>query len=223
MQSVLLVEDSDRIASFVVKGLQAHGFDCARTESGEDALKLLSAADFDLVILDIGLPGIDGFEVLRTMRGQGLEVPVIVLTARDSVDNTVASFAGGADDYMGKPFSFDELLARVRTRIRKPSSSSEAKQQFELGSISLDVLTRKVTRDGKEHELTAREFGILEFLMSHPGQVISREQLLSRVWSYDHDPESNVVDVYIRYLRQKLGSDAIQTVRGVGYRMVPSV
>jgi len=223
MQSVLLVEDSDRIASFVVKGLQAHGFECSRTDSGEEALRLMTAADFDLVILDIGLPGMDGFEVLRTMRGQGLDVPVIVLTARDSVDNTVASFAGGADDYMGKPFSFDELLARVRTRIRKPSAPAESSAQLELGSVSLNVLTRKAKRDGKEHELTAREFGILEFLMNHPGQVISREQLLSRVWSYDHDPESNVVDVYIRYLRQKLGNDVIQTVRGVGYRMVPSV
>lgn len=223
MQSILLVEDSDRIASFVVKGLQSHGFDCARCESGEEALKLIAAADFDLVILDIGLPGMDGFEVLRTMRGQGFDVPVIVLTARDSVDNTVASFAGGADDYMGKPFSFDELLARVRTRIRKQSSATTTEQSLELGSLTLNLLTRKAERDGKEHELTAREFGILEFLMSHPGQVISREQLLSRVWSYDHDPESNVVDVYIRYLRQKLGNDVIQTVRGVGYRMVATI
>lgn len=223
MAAILLVEDADRIASFVVKGLQAHGFDCTRVSSGEEALKLFSVADFDLVILDIGLPGIDGFEVLRTMRGQGFDTPVIVLTARDSVDNTVASFAGGADDYMGKPFSFDELLARVRTRIRKPSSTGQSSSIIELGSVQLDLMTRKATRLGKEHELTAREFGILEFLMSHPGQVISREQLLSRVWSYDHDPESNVVDVYVRYLRQKLGSDVIQTVRGVGYRMLATV
>lgn len=219
MASILLVEDADRIASFVVKGLQAHGFECARVNSGEEALKLISVADFDLVILDIGLPGIDGFEVLRTMRGQGFDTPVIVLTARDSVDNTVASFAGGADDYMGKPFSFDELLARVRTRIRKTAPQKSTEQTLEVGSVTLNLLTRKAVRDGREYELTAREFGILEFLMTHPGQVISREQLLSRVWSYDHDPESNVVDVYIRYLRQKLGADVIQTVRGIGYRL----
>lgn len=223
MAAILLVEDADRIASFVVKGLQAHGFECSRVTSGEEALRLMSAADFDLVILDIGLPGIDGFEVLQTIRGQGLDTPVLVLTARDSVDNTVASFARGADDYMGKPFSFDELLARVRTRIKKPTGRSVAESSLNVGSLTLDLLSRTASRQGKEHELTTREFGILEFLMSHPGQVISREQLLSRVWSYDHDPESNVVDVYVRYLRKKLGSDVIQTVRGVGYRMLASI
>jgi DNA-binding response OmpR family regulator len=223
MASILLVEDADRIASFVVKGLQSHGFDCTRATSGEEALSLVSAVGFDLVILDIGLPGIDGFEVLRTMRGQGFDVPVIVLTARDSVDNTVASFTGGADDYMGKPFSFDELLARVKIRLRKTSGSSSGDETLEVGSVSLDVRSRRVTRAGEEHDLTTREFGILEFLMRHPGQVVSREQLLSRVWSYDHDPQSNVVDVYIRYLRSKLGSEVIETVRGVGYRMLPTI
>lgn len=219
MTSILLVEDADRIASFIVKGLQAHGFDCVRASNGEEALALVGAAEFDLMILDIGLPGMDGFEVLNNLRGQGHDLPVIVLTARDSVDNTVASFAGGADDYMGKPFSFDELLARVRTRIRRVQTLPGTADVIELGSVKLDVRSRKVLSNGSEIELTAREFGILEFLMTHPGQVISREQLLSRVWSYDHDPESNVVDVYIRYLRQKLGQGIIQTVRGAGYRM----
>jgi len=223
MSKILLVEDTDRIASFITKGLQANGFDVTRTGSGEEALRLLEAVEFDLVILDIGLPGIDGFEVLRRVRGQGIETPVIVLTARDSVDNTVASFVGGADDYMGKPFSFDELLARVRARILKPSFSEPAPSSLKVGSVLRNVLTRKVSRGGVEHELTTREYGILEYLMRHPGQVISREQLLSEVWSFDHDPESNVVDVYIRYLRQKLGDDVIQTVRGVGYRIQPSV
>ncbi len=223
MSKIMLVEDADRIASFVQKGLEANGFDVTRTASGEDAIRVLEAAEFDLVILDIGLPGIDGFEVLRRARGQGIQTPVIVLTARDSVDNTVASFAGGADDYMGKPFSFDELLARVRVRISKPKMSENSQNDLAVGSIKLNLLTRKVTRVGNEYELTAREYGILEYLMRHPGQIISREQLLSEVWSYDHDPESNVVDVYVRYLRQKLGNDAIQTVRGVGYRIQPSV
>jgi DNA-binding response OmpR family regulator len=223
MSAILLIEDADRIASFVVKGLQAHGYDCTRVSSGEEALKLMPAVEFDLVILDIGLPGMDGFQVLSTMRGQGFDVPVIVLTARDSVDNTVASFEGGADDYMGKPFSFDELLARVKTRIKRPTVATSSSGALQVGSISLDLMGRKVTRGAIEHELTTREFGILEFLMTHPGQVISREQLLSRVWSYDHDPQSNVVDVYVRYLRQKLGNDAIQTVRGIGYRLPNTV
>lgn len=223
MPKILLVEDTDRIASFISKGLQANGFDVTRTESGEDALRLLEVAQFELVILDIGLPGIDGFEVLRRARGQGIDTPVIVLTARDSVDNTVASFVGGADDYMGKPFSFDELLARVRARILKPSFHEAAPSSLQVGSVTLNLLTRKVVRAGVEHELTTREYGILEYLMRHQGQVISREQLLSEVWSFDHDPESNVVDVYIRYLRQKLGDDVIQTVRGVGYRIQPNV
>jgi DNA-binding response OmpR family regulator len=223
MSAILLIEDADRIASFVVKGLQAHGYDCTRVSSGEEALKLMPAVEFDLVILDIGLPGMDGFQVLSTMRGQGFDVPVIVLTARDSVDNTVASFEGGADDYMGKPFSFDELLARVKTRIKRPTVATSSSGALQVGSISLDLMGRKVTRCAIEHELTTREFGILEFLMTHPGQVISREQLLSRVWSYDHDPQSNVVDVYVRYLRQKLGNDAIQTVRGIGYRLPNTV
>lgn len=222
MSKILLVEDTDRIASFITKGLQANGFDVTRTSSGEEAVKLLEAVEFDLVILDIGLPGIDGFEVLRRARGQGIETPVIVLTARDSVDNTVASFVGGADDYMGKPFSFDELLARVRVRILKPSFSEPAPSTLKVGSVTLNLLTRKASRGGVEHELTTREYGILEYLMRHPGQVISREQLLSEVWSFDHDPESNVVDVYVRYLRQKLGDDVIQTVRGVGYRIQPN-
>lgn len=223
MSKILLVEDADRIASFIQKGLEANAFDVTRTASGEEAIRLLEAAEFDLVILDIGLPGIDGFEVLRRARGQGIQTPVIVLTARDSVDNTVASFVGGADDYMGKPFSFDELLARVKARISKPKYSEPSQNSLVVGSITLNLLTRKVTRAGNEHELTAREYGILEYLMRHPGQIISREQLLSEVWSYDHDPESNVVDVYVRYLRQKLGDDVIQTVRGVGYRIQPSV
>lgn len=219
MSAILLVEDTDRIASFIVKGLQANGYSVTRAASGEEALKLIAVAEFNLVILDIGLPGIDGFEVLRQIRGQGFDTPVIVLTAKDSVDTTVASFEGGADDYMGKPFSFEELLVRVKSRMRETRAKSESSSQLELGSISLNLLTRTAKRNGKEHELTSREFSILEHLMRHPGQVIAREQLLSRVWSYDHDPESNVVDVYVRYLRKKLGSDAIETVRGIGYRM----
>jgi DNA-binding response OmpR family regulator len=218
MSNILVVEDSERIASFIVKGLQSHGYQVTHTTNGEDALKLTGAADFDLVILDIGLPGMDGFAVLEQLRGSGNEVPVIVLTARDSVDNTVASFEGGADDYMSKPFSFEELLARVRRRISTPG---EAVTETILShkQISLDLRTRRVSVAGTEFDLTAREFTMLEFFLRHAGQVLSREQILSRVWGFDHDPGSNVVDVYIRYLRQKLGNDAVQTVRGMGYRL----
>jgi DNA-binding response OmpR family regulator len=218
MSNILVVEDSERIASFIVKGLQSHGYQVTHTTNGEDALKLTRVADFDLVILDIGLPGMDGFAVLEQLRGSGNEVPVIVLTARDSVDNTVASFEGGADDYMSKPFSFEELLARVRRRISTPG---EAVTETILShkQISLDLRTRRVSVAGSEFDLTAREFTMLEFFLRHAGQVLSREQILSRVWGFDHDPGSNVVDVYIRYLRQKLGNDAVQTVRGMGYRL----
>ena len=218
MSNILVIEDSERIASFIVKGLQSHGYQVTHTTNGEDALKLTGAAEFDLVILDIGLPGMDGFAVLEQLRGSGTEVPVIVLTARDSVDNTVASFEGGADDYMSKPFSFEELLARVRRRISTPG---EAVTETILShkQISLDLRTRRVSVGGTEFDLTAREFTMLEFFLRHAGQVLSREQILSRVWGFDHDPGSNVVDVYIRYLRQKLGNDAVQTVRGMGYRL----
>ncbi len=218
MKNVLIVEDSERISSFIVSGLSAHGFSPTQTSLGEVALSLLATQEFDLVILDIGLPDIDGFEVLRRMRGQGNDTPVLVLTARDSVNQTVASFEGGADDYMSKPFSFEELLARVKTRARK-TKREISESVLVHGGVTVDLLRRSATVDGVEHELTAREFTMLEFFVSHHGQVISREQLLSRVWGYDHDPGSNVVDVYIRYLRKKIGTDSIQTVRGVGYRM----
>ena len=220
MSEILLVEDADRIASFVVKGLQAHGLSVHHVTSGEEALKLVRAASFDLVILDIGLPGIDGFEVLAQLRGSGDETPVIVLTARDSVDNTVASFEGGADDYIGKPFAFEELLFRVRSRLRRQPSSLQVSNEIMVGEVALDVGKRIVSVGQASHELTAREFTMLEYLMQNANQVISREQLLSRVWGFDHDPGSNVVDVYIRYLRQKLGAERIQTVRGAGYRFV---
>lgn len=221
MASVLLIEDTERIASFVVRGLQSHGFEVSHATSGEDGLAMLHSVDFDLLILDIGLPGIDGFEVLRRLRGEGRDLPVIVLTARDSVDATVASFEGGADDYISKPFAFDDLLVRVKSRLRKTvHSKQELEQYLVAGSVSLDLVSRVVTRGSQRHELTSREFTMLDFLMRHQGQVVSREQLLSRVWGLGHDPASNVVDVYVRYLRQKLGDDVIQTLRGAGYRFV---
>ncbi len=217
MTHILLAEDSPRIASFVTKGLRANGFTVTHTGDGIEALHLAQSGDFDLLILDIGLPGQDGFEVLRTLRGSGSRLPVLILTARDSVQDTVTGLDSGADDYMAKPFSFDELLARVRRRIRSAPEPGES--VLSSGDVHLDLKTRRVTAEGVEHELTAREFAMLEMFLRHPGQVLSREQLLNSVWGYDYDPGSNVVDVYVRYLRKKIGNDAIQTVRGMGYRL----
>jgi DNA-binding response OmpR family regulator len=169
------------------------------------------------MILDIGLPGMDGFQVLRELRSRGQRLPVIVLTARDEVEDKVAGLDEGADDYVTKPFRFEELLARVRARLRDEGRSAATK--LESAGIVLDIRARRAHANGKEVPLTAREFTLLETLMRHPGHLLSREQLLSHVWGYDHDPGSNVVDVYIGYLRRKLGDDTIETVRGMGYRL----
>lgn len=220
MKQILLAEDSTRIASFISKGLEAHGYSVSHVGDGAVVIPALNKGSFDLLVLDIGLPNKDGLAILEELRGTGNEIPVIVLTARDSIDATLASFQGGADDFMPKPFSFDELLARIERRIRTtiPNSSKSSSSFLSAGSVTLDLLTRHVLSDGQDIELTAREFKILELLLINAGQILSREQLLSRVWGLDHDPESNVVDVYIRYLRQKLGFDSIETVRGRGYR-----
>jgi DNA-binding response OmpR family regulator len=217
MTHILLAEDSPRIASFVTKGLRANGYTVTHTADGIDALHLVQTQHFDLLILDIGLPGKDGFEVLHELRGTGSQLPILILTARDSVQDKVTGLDGGADDYMAKPFSFDELLARVRRRIKAPSEAGSS--MLAAGDVQLDLMTRRVRAGGVEHELTAREFSMLEMFLRHPGQVLSREQLLNGVWGFDYDPGSNVVDVYVRYLRKKLGDDAIQTVRGMGYRL----
>ena len=183
---------------------------------------MASSEDFDLLILDLGLPGMDGMEVLRQLRGRGETLPVIVLTARDGVADTVSGLERGADDYITKPFRFEELLARIRVQLRKvhqPTAKDFTKLQ--IGNLALDLLTRQVWLGGREIELSAREFTLAETLARHPMQVLSREQLLDRIWGYDYDPGSNVVDVYIGHLRRKLGNDSIETVRGVGYRLRP--
>lgn len=220
MKRILIAEDATRIASFISKGLTAKGYSVSHVADGAEVIPTLNDGKFDLLVLDIGLPNKDGLAILEELRGTGNEIPVIVLTARDSIDATLASFQGGADDFMPKPFSFDELVARIERRIRSsPSNSSKAPDSsLSVGSVTLDLLSRRVRSSGKEFELTAREFTMLELLMRNSGLIISREQLLSRVWGLDHDPGSNVVDVYVRYLRQKLGPDSIETVRGLGYR-----
>jgi len=217
VSSILIAEDEPRISSFVDKGLRAAGFTTTVAARGDDALEYALSGSFDLMLLDVGLPGIDGFEVLRRLRERDLTTPVIMLTARTSVTDTVAGLSNGADDYVPKPFKFDELLARVRLRLKDAGGRTESTLQH--GGLSLDLRTRRIAVDGREVDLSAREFALAEEFLRHPDQVLSREQLLSRVWGIDFDPGSNVVDVYVRYLRDKIGSSAIETVRGMGYRL----
>lgn len=222
MARILIVEDESRIAAFVAKGLGAEGHQTTIVGDGPSGLDLALGGDFDLVILDIGLPGLDGLEVLDRLRGQGSRVPVIVLTARDSVGDTVRVLEGGADDYMPKPFRFAELLARVRLRLRAYDDRGQTpRDTIEAGGVSLDLRTRQASVGGIGVDLSAREFTLLEIFLLNPGQVLSREQLLDHVWGFDFDPGSNVVDVYVGYLRRKLGAERILTVRGMGYRLVP--
>ncbi|MGE3620662.1 MAG: response regulator transcription factor [Acidimicrobiia bacterium] len=218
MARILIAEDEPRIASFVEKGLRANGFTTLVVADGPGASAMARDADFDLVILDLGLPGKDGLEVLQDIRGRGERLPVVILTARDEVTHTVAGFEGGADDYVTKPFRFEELLARFRARLRSGDATPET-TVIEVGDVRLDLRTRRARVGERLVELTAREFALAETFLRHPDQVLSREQLLSQVWGYDFDPGSNVVDVYVRYLRRKLGEDVIETVRGMGYRL----
>jgi len=215
---ILLIEDEVLISAFVAKGLKAAGYSCLVESTGRGGLFSAKAEPVDLIVLDIGLPDMSGFQVLEQLRGEGVNTPVIILTARSSAQDTVAGLSSGADDYMGKPFSFDELLARIRLRLR--AERSEAPAVLSHRDISLNLLTRRVAIDGQEVDLSAREFGLLETFLRHPGQVLSREQLLSMVWGFDFDPGSNIVDVYVRYLRRKIGANRLQTVRNMGYRLV---
>ena len=218
MSSILIVEDESRIVAFLTKGLKAAGFTTYTTAAGQEAVELALQTSFDLIILDVGLPDIDGFEVLQQLRGQGVAAPVIMLTARSSVADRVAGLEGGADDYMPKPFSFEELLARIRVRLR-PEAAGADQMRLTHRDMVLDLRTRTLTLEGRTVELSAREFALAEAFMRHPGQVLSREQLLSAVWGLDFDPGSNVVEVYVSYLRNKLGRDRVETVRGMGYRL----
>jgi DNA-binding response OmpR family regulator len=216
MSRILIVEDESRIASFLEKGLRANGFTTTAVGDGSSALRLARSGDHDLIVLDLGLPDLDGFEVLAQLRGSGNRIPVLVLTARDDVEDTVSALESGADDYMTKPFAFDELLARIRLRLRSTEPADPV--VLRAGPVSLDLRTRRVRLGSREVELTAREQRLLETFMRHDDQVLSREQLLSHVWGYGHDPGSNVVDVYVGYLRRKLQPEMIETVRGLGYR-----
>lgn len=221
MTRILIVEDEERIVSFLQKGLRSSGYTTVAVGDGESAIALARDDSFDLVVLDLGLPDLDGRDVLRAVRARGERMPILVLTARDGVEDTVGSLEQGADDYVTKPFRLEELLARIRLRLRTDAATAET-TVLGVGRIQLDLRSRRARNDDVTVELTAREFALLETFMRHPDQVLSREQLLSHVWGYDFDPGSNVVEVYIRYLRRKLGDDVIETVRGMGYRMTGS-
>jgi DNA-binding response OmpR family regulator len=217
MNRILIAEDEPGMASFLDKGLSSRGYATKVVGDGAGALAVGSDEDFDLLILDLGLPDIDGLSVLRELRRRGELLPVLILTARDDLHDKVEGLDAGAADYVTKPFRLEELLARVRVQLRDGHASEAT--LLEASGVRLDVRTRKAMVGGELVDLTAREFTMLETLMRHPGQVLSREQLLAHVWGYDYDPGSNVVEVYIRYLRRKLGEDAIETVRGMGYRL----
>jgi len=217
MNRILIVEDEERIASFIEKGLRANGFTTTVAADGDQAIGLARSGEFDLLILDLGLPGRDGSEVLREIRERDRRTPVLILSARDSLIDKVEGLEAGADDYVTKPFRFEELLARVRVRLRDEHAPETT--VLRVASCSLDLKTRRLEVEGRSVELTAREFALAETFFRHAGQVLSREQLLSNVWGYDHDPGSNVVDVYVGYLRKKIGEHRITTVRGMGYRL----
>ncbi|GAA1241674.1 response regulator transcription factor [Janibacter melonis] len=218
MARILIVEDEEHLSRFIDKGLRKAGFETVVAADGMTALEHATGGGVDLVVLDVGLPRMDGFTVLKLIRGMDVEVPVIMCTARDSADDKVAGLEGGADDYLAKPYTFAELLARIRLRLRDRAPGTPEVTVLERDEVSLDVVAREVRLDGAPVTLSAREFSLLRTFLEHPGQVLSREQLIERVWD-GAETSSNVVDVYIGYLRHKIGAERIVTVRGLGYRL----
>ncbi len=218
---VLVVEDETKMAALLQRGLREEGYAVDVAADGREALWLATENPYDAIVLDVMLPDLDGFEVSRKLREAGKWSPVLMLTARDAVHDRVAGLDAGADDYLTKPFSFAELLARLRALLRRGAPDRPAVLQ--LGDLTLDPATRRVTRNGTPIELTAREFALLEYLMRHPGEVLSRTRLIEHVWDFAFEGDSNVVDVYVRYLREKVDRpfrrDSIETVRGAGYRL----
>ncbi len=218
---VLVVEDEVKLASLIRRGLREEGLLADVAIRGEDALWMAGSTPYDAIVLDVMLPGLDGFEVCRRLRADDVWTPVLMLTARDAVEDRVAGLDGGADDYLVKPFSFEELLARLRALARR--GAAERPAVLEVGDLRLDPGSRQVWRGGTEIELSAREFALLEAFMRGPGQVFSQEQLLDAAWDFGYEHRSNVVEVYVRYLREKIdrpfGVESIETVRGMGYRL----
>lgn len=217
---VLVVEDEDRLVKLVARVLREERYDVDVAVDGVEGLAHALTADYDLVVLDVMLPGIDGIEICRTLRSRGIKVPILILTARDGVEDRVAGLDAGADDYLVKPFAFAELLARLRA-ISRRRQESDGTHELRVDDLVLDLVRHEARRAGRLIELTAREFALLEFLMRHPGQVLTRTQILDNVWSYDPELASNVVDTYVHYLREKVDRHEerklLRTVRGVGY------
>ncbi|MCU0550910.1 MAG: response regulator transcription factor [Leptolyngbya sp. Prado105] len=222
MNRLLIAEDEARIAAFLEKGFRANGFTTTIAKNGLEAIAMARSDAFDLLILDLGLPGKDGWQVLEEVRGRGERLRIIILTAQDEVEDTVTALESGANDYVTKPFEFSELLARVRVQLRDnvvAKAKSGKETMLQVGDIVLDLLTRQVWIGTDLIEMSVKEFALAEIFLRHPMQVMSREQLLNRVWGYDYDPGSNIVDAYVKQLRKKLGSDLIETIRGIGYRL----
>jgi two-component system OmpR family response regulator len=218
---VLIVEDEVKMAGLIRRGLREEGMAADVAIRGEDALWMAAATTYDAIVLDVMLPGLDGFETCRRLRDDAIWSPVLMLTARDSVEDRVAGLDGGADDYLTKPFSFAELLARLRALVRRGPVGRPA--VLEVGDLRLDPATHQVWRGHSEVVLSQKEFALLEAFMRRPGEVLSRYQLLEQAWDYEYENRSNVIDVYVRYLREKVdrpfGAESIETVRGVGYRL----
>ena len=218
---VLIVEDEVKMAGLIRRGMREEGLAPDVASKGEDAIWMAGATEYDAIVLDVMLPGIDGFETCRKLRADGVWAPVLMLTARDAVEDRIAGLDGGADDYLTKPFSFAELLARLRALVRR--GAIEKPTVLEVGNLRLDPAARRVSRNGKEIKLSAKEFSLLEAFMRRPGNVMSRFQLLEQAWDYSYENRSNIVDVYVRYLREKIdrpfGVESIETVRGAGYRL----
>ncbi len=222
---ILVVEDDDKIASFIAKGLKQSGFSVDTAADGEEALSLCRSVNYDSIVLDIMLPRLDGLSVLRTIRLEKKMVPVLLLSAKASVDNRVTGLQAGADDYLTKPFAFSELLARLQALIRRATHVAEP-TTLAVGDLSMNLLTREVSRAGQKIELQSREFALLELLMRHPGRPITKTMILEHIWDYSFDPQTNVVDVLAHRLRSKLEkgfpSKILHTIRGVGYVLKPS-
>jgi DNA-binding response OmpR family regulator len=223
---ILVAEDEHKLAAVVRRGLEEHGYAVDVAYDGDDALAMAEIEPYDLIVLDIMLPGTDGLTVCRRLRSERRNVPVLMLTARDTVDDRVAGLDAGADDYLVKPFAFRELLARVRALLRRDGLSRDP--ILRVGDLEVDTVSHEVRRDGRQIELTSKEYAMLEYFMRNPNRVLTRTQIAEHVWDYDFMSMSNVIDVYVRYLRRKLGDDQeprlFRTVRGTGYQLrAPSV
>jgi two-component system OmpR family response regulator len=222
---VLVVEDDNKIASFVVNGLKQSGFAVDRCADGEEALTFVQSTPYDVAVVDVMLPQLDGLSLVGKMRKQNIRVPVIILSAKASVEDRVKGLQTGADDYLTKPFAFSELLARIQALIRRSTNAAEP-TKLSVGDLTLDLLTREVKRGHEAIELQSREFSLLEYLMRNPGRVVTKTMILEHIWDYSFDPQTNVVDVLVHRLRAKVDKDfpkkMIQTIRGVGYVLKPA-